>query len=65
VQELEPESVAASLLRYTKRAGGGERLGIDLNALQTMLGTTSDQVVDSKAILKFGKQLDQIRKARG
>ena len=50
-----------SLLRFTPAADGRERPSVDLDALQTMLGSSSNQVADAKTILSFGKQLDHIR----
>lgn len=53
------DDLPPSLLRYGK---GGERASwsIDLDAVKTMLGGSSDKFTDAKAILKFGKQLDSI-----
>jgi hypothetical protein len=34
---------------------------VNLDALQSMLGGSSDQFVDAKAIRNFGKQLDRIQ----
>jgi len=50
-----------SLLRFTLADDGEERPSIDLDAVRTMLGPSSNQVADSKTILSFGKQLDHIR----
>jgi hypothetical protein len=48
-----------SLLRYGKR-GEKASWSIDLDAVKTMLGGSSDKFTDAKTILKFGKQLDSI-----
>jgi hypothetical protein len=50
-----------SLLRYRNLADGARMPTVDLDALKSMLGGASDRVADSKTILSFGKQLDQIR----
>jgi hypothetical protein len=52
------------LVRYDLRAGGERRRTIDVDALQTMLGGSSDQFVEARSILALGKQLDNIRKYR-
>jgi len=48
-----------SLLRYGKR-GEEESRTIDLNAVKSMLGNSSEKFADAKTILSFGKQLDSI-----
>jgi hypothetical protein len=56
------DDLPLSLVRYVPRAGGEERRAVDLDALTTMLGTSSDKfVAASKTILALGKQLDQFR----
>ncbi len=49
-----------SLVRYRRRADGAESRAIDLDTLKSMFGPTSDKFAESKTILAFGKQLDQI-----
>lgn len=49
-----------SLVRYRRRADGVEDRAIDLDTLKSMFGPTSDKFAESKTILAFGKQLDQI-----
>jgi len=50
------------LVRY-RRLGEGveESPAIDLEAVKTMLGGSSDKFAEAKSILAFGKQLDQIK----
>ena len=48
-----------SLLRYGKQ-GDQERWTIDLDAVKSMLGGSSDTFTDAKTILSFSKQLDRI-----
>jgi hypothetical protein len=55
------DQLPLKLIRYRRRAGGLEVRSIDLDALQTMFGGVSDQVMDAKTIRMFGKQLDQIQ----
>jgi hypothetical protein len=56
------DDLPRSLIRFSWREGEEEeRQSVDLGALQTMLGTASDQIVDAKTILKFGKSIEQIR----
>jgi hypothetical protein len=50
-----------SLRRYRMQSDGARMPAIDLDAVKSMLGGASDRVADSKTILSFGKQLDQIR----
>jgi hypothetical protein len=49
-----------SLVRYRRRADGAEDRAIDLDTLKSMFGSASDKFAESKTILAFGKQLDQI-----
>jgi hypothetical protein len=49
-----------SLVRYRRRADGAESRAVDLDTLKSMFGPTSDKFAESKTILAFGKQLDQI-----
>ena len=52
-----------SMIRY--RAGGDDRMpSIDLDAVQRLLGGSSDKFTNAKSILSFGKQLDRIKKER-
>lgn len=53
------DDLPPSLLRYGK-FGEEESRAIDLNAVKTMLGGSSEKFTDSKTILNFGKQLDSI-----
>jgi hypothetical protein len=55
------DQLPRSLVRYAPREGESASRTIDLDALQIMLGGTSDKVADSKTILSFGKHLDHIR----
>jgi hypothetical protein len=50
-----------SLVRYRMRGVDAGSLTVDLDALKTLLGTTSDKVVEAKTILAFGKKLEQIK----
>ncbi len=51
-----------SLIRYGRPGEGGKASrAVDLNALKTMLGSASDKVAESKTILAFGKQIEQIK----
>lgn len=54
------DSLPPSLVRFSRRGDPASRV-IDLSAVQTMLGGPSDQVIDAKSILAFGKQLDRIQ----
>jgi hypothetical protein len=49
-----------SLVRYRRRADGAESRAVDLDTLKSMFGGASDKFAESKTILAFGKQLDQI-----
>jgi len=55
------DDLPLSLIRYTRPGRERASRTVDLEALQTMLGGPSDQFVDSKMIMAFGKQLDGIR----
>ncbi|HEY7328697.1 MAG TPA: hypothetical protein VH592_13720 [Gemmataceae bacterium] len=48
-----------NLLRYG-RHGERERWTIDLDAVKSMLGGSSNKFTDAKTIMSFGKQLDRI-----
>jgi hypothetical protein len=56
------DKLPKSLLRYTLPGPDGFRRTVDLEALQSMLGPASDQIVDANSILMLGKQLDSIKK---
>jgi hypothetical protein len=49
------------LVRYGIPGARGESPSIDLDAVKTMLGGSSDKFTGAKAILSFGKQLDRIK----
>jgi hypothetical protein len=56
------DQLPRSLLRYGPRGEEEERPSVDLDALQTMLGSSaSTGFSEAKTIQVFGKQLDQIR----
>jgi hypothetical protein len=50
-----------SLIRYSAWGRDEGSRTVNLEALQTMLGGGSQEFTDSKTILAFGKQLDQIK----
>jgi hypothetical protein len=58
------DALPPSLIFYGVQGDKGASRTLDLDALQTMLGGSSDQFVPAKTILAFGKHLDRI-KARG
>jgi hypothetical protein len=49
-----------ALLRYGPRGRAGSP-SVNLDALQTMLGSATEQFADTKTILAFGKHLDRIK----
>jgi hypothetical protein len=49
-----------SLVRYRRRADGAESRAVDLDTVKSLFGSASDKFAESKTILAFGKQLDQI-----
>jgi hypothetical protein len=49
------------LVRYGRLDGGEESQAIDLEAVKTILGGSSDRFTDSKTILSFGKRLEQFK----
>jgi hypothetical protein len=55
------DDLPPSLLRYRMREGENVSRTVDLDALKTMLGASSDKFAESKTILAFSKQLDRIR----
>lgn len=56
------DDLPRSMLRYGRRGAEDDKPCIDLDAVKTLLGGSSDQFTDSKSILSFGKQLDRIQK---
>jgi hypothetical protein len=54
------DELPRSLIRPLRRGGEDEPPAVDLDAVKRMLGGSSDKFTTSKAILAFGKQLDQI-----
>jgi hypothetical protein len=55
------ENLPQSLVRYCMPRGGVREPSIDLDTLRILLGGPTDKVADSKSILSFGKQLDNIK----
>jgi hypothetical protein len=55
------DQLPRTLVRYAAREDETARRTINLDALQIMLGGTSDKLADSKIILSFGKHLDHIK----
>jgi hypothetical protein len=51
----------ASLVRYGPSGPEGRKRTVDLDALQSMLGGSSEHVTEAKTILAFGKHLDRIK----
>ncbi|MGH7173814.1 MAG: hypothetical protein ACRELF_02110 [Gemmataceae bacterium] len=51
-----------SMLHYGRRDGDNQKPWIDVDAVKTLFGASSDQFTDAKTILSFGKELDRIRK---
>ncbi|HWG43510.1 MAG TPA: hypothetical protein VN688_12050 [Gemmataceae bacterium] len=49
------------LVRYHQLGGEEKSPAIDLEAVKSMLGGSSDKFADSKSILAFSKQLEQIK----
>lgn len=56
------DDLPRSMLHY--RDGEAWRPSINLDAVQTLLGGSSQQFTDAKTILTFAKQLDRIQKKR-
>ena len=50
-----------SLIRFGPKGEKGSERSIDLEAVKILLGGSSDKFTESKSILAFGKQLDQIK----
>jgi hypothetical protein len=61
VRNWDLDDLPRSLVRYDSRPGQRDSRSIDLGALQTMLGATSEQFVEAKTILSLGKHLDHIK----
>jgi hypothetical protein len=59
------DDLPRSLLRYRMMGGEVESRSVDLDALTTLLGTSSDKFTESKTILAFGKRLEQIKAREG
>ncbi len=55
------DKLPPSLIRYGPRGREEAGLSIDLDTVRQMFGGTSEHFADAKAILAFGKQLDQIK----
>lgn len=51
-----------SLVRYAAREGEKEAPTIDLDAVKTLFGDTSGKFAESKTILAFAKQIEQIKR---
>lgn len=58
----EIDDLPPAMLHY--RHGGIWRPSIDLDAVQSLLGGSSDKFTSAKTILSFAKQLDRIQKKR-
>jgi hypothetical protein len=55
------DDLPPSLLRYGPSGPEGRSRTVDLDALQTMLGGSSEHFTEAKTILAFGKHLDRIK----
>jgi hypothetical protein len=55
------DNLPRSLLRFSIPGSFDSRPAINLDALHSMLGSSSEQVAGAKAIQAFGKQLDAIK----
>jgi hypothetical protein len=55
------DDLPRSLIRFGRVGDGLGSRTVDLDALKTMLGGSSDKFTESKTILALGKQLDQIK----
>ena len=55
------DDLPRSLIRFGRAGDGGRSRTVDLGALKTMLGGSSDKFTGSKTILAFGKQIEQIK----
>jgi hypothetical protein len=49
------------MVRRQRTADGEMEATLDLDAMKTMLGQSSDQFVDAKTILSFSKQINRLR----
>ncbi len=54
------DALPPSLVRYRVSRSGERSRTVDLEALQTMLGSSSDQFTDQKTIRALSKQLDRM-----
>lgn len=54
------DDLPRSLLRYVRPGSEKTDRIVDLDAVKTMLGGSSDKFAEAKTILTFGKRLDQI-----
>jgi hypothetical protein len=61
VRSWRMDRLPPALLRYGRYGEESSRT-INLDAVKTMLGNSSDKFTNAKTILSFGKQLDQITK---
>jgi hypothetical protein len=55
------DDLPRSMIRRHGMGHGDESRTLDLDAMKTMLGGSSDAFVEAKTILNFGKQLGQIK----
>jgi hypothetical protein len=55
------DDLPRSMIRYGLSRDGEESRAVDLDTLQTMLGSSSEHFVEAKTIMAFGKQLDRIK----
>jgi hypothetical protein len=55
------DDLPPSLLHYGAPGSEGGSRSIDLDALQNMLGGSTEQFIEAKTILAFGKHLDRIK----
>jgi hypothetical protein len=58
------EDLPPALIRYSGRGTNLESRTIDLNAIKSMLGGSSDKFTEAKSILSFAKQIGQMRDRR-
>ena len=56
------DDLPPSMIRRRMRGDGRPDRAIDLDAVKTLLGGSSDGFADAKSILAFGKQLGQIKR---
>jgi hypothetical protein len=55
------DELPPSLVHYGMAGAGAHGRSVDLDAVKNLLGGSSDQFVQAKTILAFGKQLDAIK----